>query len=388
MTEGRPADAAPAVPRPSALRTFLRNRGLRSRLMLFTALSVLLPTLVTGGVVVVTFRRALVELSLREQTETSRRLAERVSAFVEGARRVLATVASKDLDPPSPGAKRNFPARNALKDFLALSPGVMEAALVGPDGKERVKVVRRDGRLIEARDLAGRGDREEVRRALAGRAAVGNVFFTMRDRYPQFFLAVPLGRGRGALLARLSLDALTRLVQEASEGRSGKAWIVDKQGLLIAHPERQRVLAHEKRAGAPVVREFIESPESFVDGGRVAQDGDGPPLLISAHKVPGAPWLVMVQSPLKAAMTPLVSAARRSALGAGAAGLVFLLVGLWLAYRILNPLRLLQEGVGHIAQGKLSHRLDIHTGDEIETLSTEFNGMAGGPASSAAWTTS
>jgi signal transduction histidine kinase len=53
-----------------------------------------------------------------------------------------------------------------------------------------------------------------------------------------------------------------------------------------------------------------------------------------------------------------------------------LIAGLWLAHRILKPLRLLQEGVHKIGQGELSHRLTIRTGDEIQMAADEFNAMA------------
>jgi signal transduction histidine kinase len=55
---------------------------------------------------------------------------------------------------------------------------------------------------------------------------------------------------------------------------------------------------------------------------------------------------------------------------------VFLIAGLWLAHRILKPLRLLQEGVHKIGEGQLSHRLTIRTGDEIQKVAEEFNAMA------------
>lgn len=403
MSDENPAD----VTHPVLLPRY--NKGLRSRLMLFTALSVLLPTLVAGGVVVITFRRALVDLALREQTETSRRLADKVAASVEGVRRVLSTMAAQnfqDPEPPapkpvakapgakSPGAakpvskprasvrktpKRHKNAETALRRFMDNYPSVMETALVDADGRETVKVVRKGKGAVISSELLNRSDRPEVKRAMEGKATTGPIFFNAKDKYPLCFLAVPLGGGKGVLLARLSLDSLIGLVAEVCEGRDMEAFVVDPQGLLIAHPERQKVLAHEKKAADPIVQEFFESRNDFVDGGRVGADGKGDnPVLTSAHKVPGLAWLVVVQSPMKSAMGPLWDAGRRSALGVAAAGLVFLLAGLWLAHRILKPLHLLQEGVNSIAQGKLSHRLDIQTGDEIQRLADEFNGMADG----------
>jgi diguanylate cyclase (GGDEF)-like protein len=43
---------------------------------------------------------------------------------------------------------------------------------------------------------------------------------------------------------------------------------------------------------------------------------------------------------------------------------------------VITPIQLLHEGAGIIGKGNLGHRLEIHTGDELEDLSTEFNRMA------------
>jgi len=370
--------------------------------MVFIALAVILPTLVTGAVTVFTFRRALVSLSLREQSEASRRLAERVAASVDGVRKVLSTMASQDFQLPAPpppapepaprpgkkggrkprpvrrpaAPQRNHQAEEALKRFLKNYPAVMEAALIGPDGMEKVKSLRRGNRILLTKETVNRSDRDEVKRALAGRAATGPVFFTAREHYPQLFLCVPLAPGKGALLARISLDGLSDLLTEAPGASAGGAYVVDNKGVLIAHPDRRRVLAREKRESEPVVREFVTEGGRFVDGGRVIGNFEGKQTLVAATKVPSLGWLVVVQKPLGDSLIPLVEAGRRAGKGAGAVGLVFLIAGLWLAHRILKPLRLLQEGVHKIGQGELSHRLTIRTGDEIQMAADEFNAMA------------
>ena len=52
-----------------------------------------------------------------------------------------------------------------------------------------------------------------------------------------------------------------------------------------------------------------------------------------------------------------------------------LLASLYLARRVVRPLQALREGVERISSGDLNSRLEIKTGDEIETLAEEFNKM-------------
>jgi HAMP domain-containing protein len=87
-------------------------------------------------------------------------------------------------------------------------------------------------------------------------------------------------------------------------------------------------------------------------------------------------WLVFVEVPLSEAFAPLYGRAARS--------LVLLLVGLGIAgiaayamaRRMTGPIRELQAGAARIGAGELDRRIEIHTGDELEGLATQFNSMA------------
>ena len=59
------------------------------------------------------------------------------------------------------------------------------------------------------------------------------------------------------------------------------------------------------------------------------------------------------------------------------AGLILaVLVSLIFARLMVTPIRAIQTGAARIAAGDLDQRIRISTGDELEALATEFNGMA------------
>jgi signal transduction histidine kinase len=75
--------------------------------------------------------------------------------------------------------------------------------------------------------------------------------------------------------------------------------------------------------------------------------------------------------------TQLVSRITRAALTAGLiAGGLSLLLSLFLAYRLLRPVRELTQAAGNMAAGDLSQRVQVHSKDELGTLATTFNKMA------------
>ena len=50
-----------------------------------------------------------------------------------------------------------------------------------------------------------------------------------------------------------------------------------------------------------------------------------------------------------------------------------MLASVALARRMVAPIRRLQDGAARVGKGELDHRIDIHTGDELEALADEFN---------------
>src|SRR6185436_456922 len=58
------------------------------------------------------------------------------------------------------------------------------------------------------------------------------------------------------------------------------------------------------------------------------------------------------------------------------AGLILsVLASVYLARLMVTPIRALQEGAARIGAGQLDQRIEVHTGDELETLADQFNTM-------------
>ncbi len=56
---------------------------------------------------------------------------------------------------------------------------------------------------------------------------------------------------------------------------------------------------------------------------------------------------------------------------------VAILAGTLLARRMLIPITALRAGARRLGAGDFSHRIDVHTTDELEELAEQFNSMAG-----------
>ncbi|RXH22339.1 ATPase [Bradyrhizobium nanningense] len=261
---------------------------------------------------------------------------------------------------------------NAIR-LLRLSPPIAEIAELDSQGLEQVRVSRRVADKIGSKaDLSAS---PAFRGANESRAYYGPVYF-FADTEPFMTLATRgTGRNPNVIVAEVNLRFIWDLVTGIRVGTTGKAYVVDRMGVLIAHPDLWRALQRSDLSGHADVRAALDGvgPPS---GGLVKADLTGQCVLSTYATVPSLGWLVFVELPLSEAYAPIYASIGRSAFL-----LVVLLVGavlvsLFLSRRMTGPIQLLTQGARRIGSGDLGLRLAIKTGDELEALGDQFNRMA------------
>jgi signal transduction histidine kinase len=85
---------------------------------------------------------------------------------------------------------------------------------------------------------------------------------------------------------------------------------------------------------------------------------------------------VFVELPLAEAFAPLYASILRIGLLLLAGLVLSMLAGVYLARRMVEPIRAIQAGAVRIGAGQLGQRIEVRTGDELEALSEQFNKMA------------
>jgi len=86
---------------------------------------------------------------------------------------------------------------------------------------------------------------------------------------------------------------------------------------------------------------------------------------------------VFFEQPTAQALAPIRDQLLRIFLLIGLGLLVAILAGTLLARRMLIPITALRSGARRLGAGDFSHRIDVHTADELEELAEQFNSMAG-----------
>ncbi|WP_428522773.1 sensor histidine kinase [Pseudorhodoplanes sp.] len=264
--------------------------------------------------------------------------------------------------------QRRFDALRLLRQV----PAITELSQLDATGKERLRVSRL------AMDVIGSNtdysQDPKFKEAVAHKVYYGPVYFR-RESEPYMTLAITGTRkDAGVSVAEVNLKLIWDVVSQIKVGERGQAYVVDAQGRLIAHPDISLVLRNTDMSKLSQVNAARGGPGG-TDPTQAVQNIQGKSVLTAHAPVPKLGWQVFVELPADEANAPLYSALRRLALILLAALIFAVLAGMFLARRMVGPIRALQLGAARIGSGDLSHRISVKTGDELEALADQFNDM-------------
>ena len=251
-------------------------------------------------------------------------------------------------------------------------PAISDVIWVDEKGLEQLRVSRL------SMDLKGaKTDLSHDPGVIAAKSA--NAYFSpvhfRNETEPYLTIAKRAGAGGGVTLAEVNLKFIWDVISQMHIGKTGLAYATDTAGTLIAHPNISLVLQKTK------LNRFAQDAEasgsndgSFTSA--IALNLAGEEVLTAHAPINTLDWRVYVELPTAEAFAPLYESLKRTGvlLLFGFALSVFAAV--FLARRLVQPIRLLQDGAERIGAGMLDQRIEVHTGDELEGLASQFNSMA------------
>jgi class 3 adenylate cyclase/HAMP domain-containing protein len=203
-------------------------------------------------------------------------------------------------------------------------------------------------------------------------ASFAPAFF--RDDRPFMSIAVShSGYNAGVTVAEIDLRFLSDFLGDAQVGKVGFAYVVDSRGQVLATSAKGPEVATDL-AKLPQVAAVIRPDGQALASGT---DAEGNPVLTTANAVPRLGWFVLFEQPTAQALAPIRDQLMRVALLIALGLVVAILAGTLLARRMLIPITALRTGARRLGAGDFSHRIDVHTADELEELAQQFNSMAG-----------
>jgi signal transduction histidine kinase len=310
------------------------------------------------------------------QREKAAAAASEIEQFVREIEKQLRWAARAAFDDPlAEVEQRELGFLRLLRDV----PAVTEVSHLDRTGKEQLRV----SRLT----LDVRGSQQDFSReprfvqTRSGLTYFGPVYFR-NESEPYTTIAVPGDQedGAGLTVAEVNLGAIWDVISQIKIGKAGVAYVADHSGHLVAHPDISLVLQKRDLSALPQVqqaRALRTAPAPSLDTTMIGTGLQGGQVLTTHATIAPLLWLVFVEQPLAEAREPLQASILRTTALFVLSLALSLLACVLLARRMVAPIRLLQAGAAQIGGGDLGHRIDVRTGDELETLGQEFNRTAG-----------
>jgi methyl-accepting chemotaxis protein len=233
---------------------------------------------------------------------------------------------------------------------------------------------------VESEKATGLYSNELISRVNQGDNYISPVNMDELSSEPIILIAVPeknvLGDIMGILAAEVNLKFMLDMMINIEVGKQGHAYVVDKQGNLIAFRDLTRILKKENLAGIKIVDEFIQETENSSSGKTYRYKGiTGKPVVGTYVSLNTPDWAVIIELPEVEAYQEVIQNAVRAIIITLIIAVLAGVVGIILARRLAIPLVKLTNIATRIAEGEMALKAPVSGIKEVAGLAVVFNNM-------------
>jgi signal transduction histidine kinase/CheY-like chemotaxis protein len=264
---------------------------------------------------------------------------------------------------------------NVTVELVALlrhHPSVTELRWISADGYERVAI----SRIEQDDNASGRSWLADAgyQATRTGIDYAGPLYFR-KETEPYISLGVTRERGGHVLIAEVNLKFLSELIAKSRVGPTDTIYVIDSEGRLVSHADPGLALRRIDLSVLPQVRAVLRRGHN-VGSDDEPHSMEGPAVIATDIPIERLGWTVFAEQSRSDAFRP-VDATIATSIALVVLGVIAAIVAsLILARRMIRPIREITAGAREIGQGNLEQRIDLKTGDELESLGKQFNHMA------------
>jgi class 3 adenylate cyclase/HAMP domain-containing protein len=253
--------------------------------------------------------------------------------------------------------------------LLNAQPAVSQLSLLSGQGREMLRLSRTTILVSGGADYS-----RDMRYTETLTKGVNYAPAEFRSGQPQMSISVShSGFNAGVTVAEIDLRFLSDFLGDAQVGKATFAYVVDSRGKVLATSAKGPDIGKDLSTLPQVAA--VMTPNGLAPSS--GTDAEGNSVLTAASTVPKLGWTVFFEQPTAQALAPIRDQLLRVALLIALGLAVAILAGTLLARRMLIPITALRAGARRLGDGDFSHRIDVHTSDELEELAGQFNSMAG-----------
>lgn len=362
--------------------------SIKYKLTLLFLVTSVIPIILLGGFAYIETYNALHQSEEDRLRETVKGMAIAMETSVEDTEGTLKNLAK------TPSIRKvlyDFNKTGNITDFYSFREvtAALRDSYVDAGGiYENMLVVAKNGRVIadswqgKARgmDLSGRDYFQKAlreRRLAIGDATLSD-FSKTSVKLPVISMAYPVmeqtGQVAGVVVITYDLSYFTRHLNQDAFGRRGFGFLVNAEGLVLYHPEKNKIL---KPAKFPVISAILADIKSDIGKYQGIKEflNGREEFMVFYKTVPKSKWVVAAF----VSKDEYFAAADRirtiSLYVIAASGIFSVLIGALLVRRFIRSLNLIMYLLKKVEHGDFTVKAEINTGDEFEELAASYNMM-------------
>ncbi|HOF33892.1 MAG TPA: cache domain-containing protein [Spirochaetota bacterium] len=218
-----------------------RQISLRLKIILVGVLISIVPLVTTAAIIFRNSSKAMEEISKTQNIQIAKSLSSMVETAINKDLNVLKKTA-EDPNMHNLVIKKKY---NEISKILSDLDKIIGTDYEGITMVDSEGIIRADG-VDPARIGLSLSSREYFQEAKKGKVAIGSVKFSLVSGYPVFGICAPIlserGEFLGGIVGVVKADYLLRYISSLELGKTGFGFMIDRNGIIIAHPEKRFIL--------------------------------------------------------------------------------------------------------------------------------------------------
>ena len=312
------------------------------------------------------------EILFAQQQAIAQDAAVDVSDFIEDKFFVLETAVSLE----NVATVSSEDQERILGNALGFQPAFRQLALYDANGQLLTHL----SRLVASRSQAFlTGTQRSIDEVAQTDRFISPILIDDESFEPLITIAVPItnvfGDFQGILAAELNLKFMWDLMDQLNVGEAGYAYVVDREGNLLAYADTARVLRRENVSQLAEVAAFIAGENEIEHGAFVGNGIENEDSVQTFAKLESPDWAVVTEVPTNEAFRDITATVALSSVFVLLAAALAGGFGILTARRIAAPIVTLTETAAQVAEGNLDLRTEVGGNLEVVRLGNAFNNM-------------
>ncbi|QQZ63004.1 methyl-accepting chemotaxis protein [Paenibacillus sonchi] len=178
----------------------------------------------------------------------------------------------------------------------------------------------------------------------------------------------------GAIAFSVTPDILNEMSKSIHVAESGYGYVVSGKGDYYAYSDMSRIGKNmADYAKEPELKKAVTAMLSRESGSETYTGEDGKTIITYYKTIPGTDWKLMINVPKSEIFAKVNAAQRLATLLIIGIILLVTLISLYLTRMAVKPLVAISGVMKRVAEGHLSERVEVRSGDEIGQMSKSIN---------------